>query len=66
MQIMNNIDAEMGETILQRLNNQVENIEKELGVCPNNSMLQAAKVECTRMKSKLYESLCKFYARATL
>jgi hypothetical protein len=63
---MNTTDAELGETILQRLNSQVENIDKELGACPDNSMLRAAKVECTRMKSKLYESLCKFYARATL
>lgn len=64
MSIRNVVDAEMGETVLQRLSAQVDNIETELKVCPDNRMLQAAKVEVTRLKSNIYEALCKFYSKA--
>ena len=63
MQIRNAADAEMGETILQRLTTQINQIDKELANKPT-SILQAAKAECARMKSRIYESLCKFYGSA--
>lgn len=63
--IRNAVDAEMGETVLQRLTQNVENIDAELKICPDNRMLQAAKAETSRLKSNMYQALCNFYSKAS-